>query len=216
MTELKQTEINFEEKTTDSPVFKLKVTNIRKSAYSTNTPEESDFFNFKIGDYLSKGGSAIYQVCGIHREPISQHQIDKIDQKLKNYASPTHDLAKLKQLFEEYKKNGNFGVCRITVKCVLRSGKEVSGRIYKFLEFEQSRYFTYNCFQKVDLQNVIKHKNYTINKLKATISNQQQRLISQENTRDAILKIIARDQQTQIQEDTSMVQAVIRTEEQAA
>lgn len=194
MTELKQTEINFDEavnETSDSPVFKLKVTNIRKSAYPTNSPVESDLFKFKVGDYVGKGGTAIYQVVSISREPIVQAQLDRINQVVKGYHANNLDLKKARELFLEYQKNGNFGACRITAKPVLKGAKEIAkGKLIKFLESDQLSVFTYNGYAKLDLPNIVKTRDYWIASIKARILKEQDKLKDQENMRNAVLKLM--------------------------
>jgi len=194
MTELKQTEIEFDvqNEPADSPIFKLKVTNLRKSAYPTNTPEESDLFKFKIGDYIGKPNSSntIYQVVSIHREPITKDQIDRFNNRTKSYSSNT-EINNTKQLFAEYQKNGNFGACRITIKPLVRGVKEiVKGKLVKFLEVDQIRALTYNGYIKVDLNSIVRTRDYNINSLNRKIIQQQDKLRVQTGMRDVILKII--------------------------
>lgn len=192
MTELKQTEINFDapvNENSDSPVFKLKVTNIRKSAYPTNSPQESDLFKFKIGDFVSKN-NAIFQVVSITREPITQNQINVLITAGKGYIN-NPEIDKTKLLFEEYKKNGNFGVCRITIKPLIRGSKEIAkGKLVKFIETDQIRAINYNGYIKVDLPNIVKTRDYWIASIKDKIKTQESRLKTQVEMRDAVLKLI--------------------------
>lgn len=213
MTELKQTEINFEEikESADAPVFKLKVTNIRKSAYPTNTPAESDLFKFKVGDYIARsGGNVIYEIVSIHREPIVQVTVNRITAVSSGYASHT-ELVRSKELFAEYQKNGNFGACKITAKCVLRGSKEVvKGRVTKFFEIDQIEALVYNGFRKIDLPNLIKHRDYMITRVKSRLDKEQKNLDHQIDVKAAIVKLMNSKNQPSVQ--PQIVQAVVTQE----
>lgn len=172
---MEQTKIDFEvvpSESESSPAFKLKITNLRKVAYTTNRPDQSDYFQYKVGDLLCKGTSytTVYEVVAIIREPISAPQYGQWDNKLKKYNNTVSDT-KAKNLIDEYKKNGNFGACRIAVKPILRGDKEVAKpRIVKFLEIDNIRAFKWNGYQKTDVQAILRYRDAQISKYTYTIN----------------------------------------------
>jgi hypothetical protein len=156
----------------NSPSFKLKITNLRKAAYATNRPDQSDYFHLKVGDLLCKGTSytTIYEVVAIVREPISESQYNQWENKLRKYNNTISDT-KAKSFIDEYKKNGNFGACRISVKPILRGEKEVAKpRIVKFLEIDNIRVFKWNGYQRTDIQAILRYRDAQIGKYTYTIN----------------------------------------------
>lgn len=174
--QLKKTEV--EQITLDpNPGFKLKFTNLRKTAYPTNTPEESDYFKYKIGDYITKhhAKTSIYEIIYIDRQAITDAQAMGWDTKLKRYGSSWDKVAT--DLITEYRKNGNFGVCEITVKPVLRGGKEVAkGRLVRFLEMDHVKAINHRSFEKIDLQAIIRIRDRSIIKLNRYVNAYQAKL----------------------------------------
>ena len=158
-----------------NPGFKLKFTNLRKTAYPTNTPEKSDYFKYEIGDYITKynAQSPIYEVIYIDRLAITDAQARGWDTKLTRYggvSSKSSDQVAT-NLIVEYRKNGNFGVCQITMKPVLRGEKEVvKGKLIRFLEMDHVKSINHRSFGKVDLQAIIKNRDYSIGRLNRYVS----------------------------------------------
>jgi len=206
MTELKQSEIEFvnsnpnPSEESDAPVFKLKVTNLRKSAYPTIIPTESDLFKFKVGDFICKqSGNAVFQVVSMIREPLCQDLLDRFNKRSQGYRG-YNEVQRAKELLDEYQKNGNFGVCKITIKPLLRGSKEITkGKLVKFFEIEQIRSMTYNAYAKVNLTDLIKTRGYWISSIQTKIKNLESRLNTQVTMRDAIQKLLVLSQQTQLQ-----------------
>lgn len=188
---MEQTKIDFEvvpSESENSPAFKLKITNLRKLAYATNRPDQSDYFQFKVGDLLCKGTSytTIYEVVAIVREPISEPQYNQWDTRLKKYNNSVSDI-KAKNLIDEYKKNGNFGACKIMVKAILRGDKEVAKpRIFKFLEIENIRAFKWNGYQRTDVSVILKYRDAMISKYAYTINSCIAKRTREEDLRNAL------------------------------
>jgi hypothetical protein len=166
---MEQTKIDFEEKLDmeeSSPAFKLKITNLRKVAYTTNSPEESDYFKFRVGELLSRGSSltTIYEVVSIFREPITMLQYDDWIKRLKKYNNTISDM-NAKNFIDEYKKNGNFGACRVYVKPLIRGERElVKSRVVNFLEIDHIGTFRYNGYHRTDLNSLIRMRTSSISK----------------------------------------------------
>lgn len=187
---MEQSEINFEVKQSEegSPAFKLKITNLRKAAYPTNTPQESDYLQIKVGDLLCKGTSytTIYEVVAIVREPISTNQWKEWDGKLRKYNNNISDT-KAKKLIDEYQKNGNFGACRISAKPILRGDKEVQRpRLTKFLEIEHITAFRWNGFQKTNVQGILRYRDAQISKYTYTINSCTMKRQKEQDLRNAL------------------------------
>ncbi len=159
--------------------FTIKITNLRKDAYSTNFPTESDYFGFKVGDYLIKGSSnTIYEVQSIIRQPIDNTLHGKYFKYLTRYGKITDKRAN--DLLEEYQKNGNFGLNNITIKPVLRGEKLIAkGRIKSFLELDNISCITYRGYKRTDLIQAIGLKDHVIANLKYRVSIYQGRVDNQ-------------------------------------
>lgn len=148
--------LDFEPGTEQGSGFKIKLTNLRK-VYPTNTPDVSDINKFKLGDYIvrHRAENVIYQVISIVREPIPPTTLDSLLKKItSSNGSVINHLQRFHEPLLEYKKNGNFGACRIYYRTVMRGGKRMTnGRLMNFLEIHQIDNTNYG---KVDIQEAIK------------------------------------------------------------
>lgn len=192
----KKTEV--EQQTTleleQNPGFKLKFTNLRKAAYATNAPEESDYFKYKIGDYLTKynAQTPIYEVVAITRQPLVEAQAKGWETRLMRYGSASGKSSDqvATNLIADYRKNGNFGVCQIVIKSVLRGDKEVlKGKLLRFLEIDHVKSINHRSFGKVDLQSIIRNRDYVITKHNRYVDAYQAKLDREILLRDAVIKL---------------------------
>lgn len=191
-----QTELELDK----NPGFKLKFTNLRKTAYPTNTPEESDYFKFKIGDYITKynAQTPIYEVVAIERQSMTESQAKGWDTKLLRYSSgygsastprSTDQIAS--NLIEEYRKNGNFGVCQITMKPVIRGDKEIAkGKLIRFLEMDHVKSINHRSFGKVDLPSIVRNRDYAIGRWNRYLTAYQAKLDREILLKAAVMKLI--------------------------
>lgn len=203
MRQLQPKKIEIEPQTTleldPNPGFKLKFTNLRKTAYPTNTPAESDYFKFKIGDYITKynAQTPIYEVVAINRQPLVESQAKGWDAKLLRYSSgygsastprSTDQIAS--NLLAEYRKNGNFGICQITIKPILRGDKEVvKGKLIRFLEMDHVKAINHRSFGKVDLRDIIKNRDYAINRWGKYVNAYQNKLDRELLLKSAVVRL---------------------------
>lgn len=132
------------------PGFKIKLTNIRTSSYPKELTE-TDIFKFKTGDYLVKSTSSktIYQIVNLSRESFFAWECDiekDVDKDL---------LEKVK----EYRKTGNFGVCYMHIKCIMRNGKRLKkAQLIRVSEIRNSINPTYRRFVPFDVYQAIAYK----------------------------------------------------------
>lgn len=144
--------------------FKLKITNLRKTAYPAN-PTESDYYGFKPGDFIYKGSwpNRIYEVTHITREALADYTYNHLSANLINKNGISRDV-KAKDLLESYKKTGNFGMCKVYMKSVV-SGDKIpkKPRTTSFLELMCIRSVSYsNYYTKTDLQTLIQQRDNSI------------------------------------------------------
>ena len=169
--------------------FKFKITNLRKTAYATNSPAESDYFQFKVGDLLMRSTSytEIYEVVAITREAVIQAQCDKWKKSLSSYSSEI----KAKQLIEDYLKNGSFGACRIYVKSVLRGEKRITkSKKSSFLEIDNIRPMTYRGFQTADIDTILKHRDNMIKKYDWTVNQATKKRDREIDLKQALISLV--------------------------
>lgn len=174
--------IDFESNIEQGSGFKIKLTNLRK-VYPTNTPAVSDINKFNIGDYIvrHRAENVIYQVVGIVREPIAPATLDLFMKKVtSSNGSVIHHLQRFHPYLLEYKKNGNFGVCRVYYKTVLRGGKRrTNGRLMSFWELDQIHGTNYG---KIDISEAVKLQDISIIRAQRKID-QYNALVRQHQTR---------------------------------
>lgn len=171
--------------------FKFKVINLRKSAYPTNSPEKSDVFGFKVGDLISKNNGTIYEILSITRRELPEHESKSYEGALNRYGrgSSNHQVS---QLLEEYKKNGNFGVCQIEAITRLRGSKHITkGRRLYFSELQYAPGISYTRYSLVDLPNWINNRQGSINYAKVKIKREQDKLATQVLIKEALEKLLA-------------------------
>jgi len=136
--------------------FRLKITNLRKDAFP-DPLTESDYMGAKVGDFMIKNTSTIYEVVGLSREPFPDTEYDRILKNLTAYNQQIRDQ-KLKDLIDKYKKSNNFGACIITLKSVIRGGKIVAkGKITRLNEITASGGY-YSPWRIVTLPDIAKTK----------------------------------------------------------
>lgn len=205
-----QTELELDK----NPGFKLKFTNLRKTAYPTNTPEESDYLKLKIGDYITKynAQTPIYEVVAITRESLTEAHMKGWDAKLMRYggASGKSSDQIATNLIAEYRKNGNFGVCQITMKPVIRGDKEVAkGKLIRFLEMDHVRSINHRSFGKVDLDFIIRNRDYAIGRWNRYLTAYQVKLDREILLKAAVIKL-------KNSKVVNMMETADKIEEQAA
>lgn len=119
--------------TEEPPKLKFKITNMESQIYPGKLTE-TDYFGFKVGDLVSHlfGSVLIYEVVDIYRDTISSSELAAWRNRVANYYyDPKTQETTIKQikdkkafdLLAEYEKNGNFGVCTLKLKVVLRGNK---------------------------------------------------------------------------------------------
>lgn len=167
----------------DGIPFKLRLTNSRTKAYP-KPPEEADYSKFRVGDYICKhnNSTTIYEVVDIYRVPISDQQIELC----KNYHIVNNK--EVLRLLAEYKKNGNFGLCEIVAKPILRGSKAlVKSRCVIFSDIAMGWRREY---YKVDLNNLLNTKRHRLHKLDFRLTNLYNKRKSESDRIDALANLI--------------------------
>ncbi len=167
-------------------VFKLKFTNLRKTAYP-DAPTKGDLDGFQVGDLLTRRTmGTIFEVLQVKRDVITAEQIRKweIHNQKTNYRNgSTIEVIsqEVKKLLEDYEKNGNFGAIVYVVKALFRGGKPVAkGKLIKFYELDNQKSITWNNYTIVDIPvsiNTIGRQamalEYQLNRVKANMDNKK-------------------------------------------
>ena len=173
----------------EEPVFKLKITNLRTAAYPRPL-EQTDYLNIKVGDYLTKGSeNTVYQVVKLQRESITEAEFTRWKQRLLNTAKKANDL------IDEYKKNGNFGACYVSIRPVIRGQKEVAkGRLVRFNEIEQIYGITYRNFYKVStLEELINNRIANISAIDWNLNKWQRKKNIQVNAKNVLESVLSKN-----------------------
>lgn len=160
--------------------MRLKITNTR-TQYYPNALTETDYHKFKVGDLVCIGYNynTIYQIESIFRDVLDindeKRWLSKIVHQYATYGTTPAKVQiydqKMFDLIQEYKKNGNFGVCRIKLKTLLR-GTNLPKRAGTKLVWEpdQVSAINYNRIQKVDINAILKSKDHMIARVDRQIS----------------------------------------------
>jgi hypothetical protein len=133
--------------------FRLKITNLKKEAFP-GPLTESDYGQYKVGDYLIKGHNYnnLFQITEITREVFPDYQYQAIMRLIttKN-TDGTLNIRNQRafDLIEKYKKSHNFGACWIKYKTIVRGAKVITtNRVTRFCEFNCLN--TRNVYRVVD------------------------------------------------------------------
>ncbi len=174
---MSQTKKKTEEAKVEVGNFRLKITNLKKSAFP-DPLTASDYHGYKVGDILVKGrtNNTIFEVTAITRETFPEYQYDEIFKSL-HYKDTAGNLKckdqTLFKLIEKYRISHNFGACWITIKTLVRSGKLITGnRVTRFCEVNHFKNNpTYHVTDLVTIANAnnsaANYINYSINRLQA-------------------------------------------------
>lgn len=153
--------------------FKLKFTNLRKTAYPT-LPTRGDIMDFQVGDNVIRNNkSTVFEIVSITRNLISQSQVDwwernNINEYLTrnngNGGKVVYKSDEVQKFLEEYKKNGNFGAITFDIKSIVRNGKPVAkGKITKVFEMSlQNNIYRNHVIRKVDFLKEVQSLDYDI------------------------------------------------------
>lgn len=187
---VKQAKIDVEENLI--PKLRFKITNT-KAQYFPDPLTQTDYFGWQVGDLLcsSYNTTAIFEVVEISRDLLTAVELASLESRLYNKSKQSDGtIIKLPKdklacdLFEKYKNCGNFGVCTVKLKTVMR-GATISQRnnfkTIKELAFVKS--VNYNGFVRADLDAMIQRRTNVVNKVAA----QANRLVAR---RDSALKQI--------------------------
>lgn len=188
--------------TTNPTNFRIKITNTRVVAYP-NKLTETDYFGFKVGDLVATSYSTntIYEVVDIYRDMLSPHDYNVWNSRIARVGysppQPTGTAPKLNiidqkayDLLEGYKKTGNFGICVLQLKAVLRGAVMPTKPAKKFVkEFDQIKVINYNNLIKVDIEKMLKTKEMQIKRADINATKAVARRDSIEKGRVALEKL---------------------------
>lgn len=188
---MSQTKKKTEEAKVEVGNFRLKITNLKKSAFP-DPLTASDYHGYKVGDILVKGrtNNTIFEVTAITRETFPEYQYDGIFKSL-HYKDTAGNLKckdqTLLKLIEKYRTSHNFGACWITIKTLVRSGKPITGnRVTRFCEVN---HFKNNpVYHVTDLATIANANNSAANYIDYSINRLQAR---QKRHRDAELAVLS-------------------------
>jgi hypothetical protein len=172
--------------------FRIKFTNIRKEAYP-DPLIETDFFKWKVGDILTKGNT-VYIITELSRIPLTERQI-KLYRDGNIGGSGTNTYIKdrrIKELLDEYEKNGNFGACKIKMNSIVRAGKEVTKpRGTNLIELNNTGTFlNYRSgYYRTDLATLIRSKEFQISRFEYKVQRAKDTLTSHKNIKDTLVKV---------------------------
>lgn len=139
--------------------FKIKLTNM-KTQYFPDELKETDILKVKIGDIVSIGWNVntLYKVVDIYRDMISTIEYENWKKRLITYFGVIIDQ-KIYDFLEKYKNSGNFGVCRIKIKTVLRGDKlPIKGGVKILKELDVVSPICYKDLKVTDLKNIVRLK----------------------------------------------------------
>lgn len=162
------------------PALKFRFVKTKEKAYP-NPLEETDYFGWKVGDLLVQGYNynTVYQIINIFRDnldpTLDTSWMSRVVRQQMNYQTkqsvPMVMDQKMHDLLLEYKKNGNFGACRIQIKTVLRGTQLPKRKSIKLVwEPEQVRHINYNGLMKVDIAHLHRIKDSSLGSLNNKIS----------------------------------------------
>ena len=153
-------------------VFKLKFTNLRKTAYP-DVPIQGDIDDIKIGDLLTRNTmGTVFEVVHIHRDVLQnadyslwEHRNRQTTNIPPGDVKVTYKNQRMHELLEFYKKNGNFGIVVFSVKAIYRGGKQIAkGKLVKFKEMDNQKHVTWNPYKHIEID-------ANINTLRSQINN---------------------------------------------
>lgn len=151
------------------PKLRFKITN-QKAKYFPDALTETDYHKLKIGDIVTVGTNynSLYEVIDIWRATVTEYELNhwnsRIAHSYSNITGSTREILykdnDLKKLLDKYKESGNFGVCQIKIKTILRGNNIARRTSTKILfEPETTRHINYNnVLTRVSIADMILRK----------------------------------------------------------